>query len=72
VILTIFLVGLAISALIGALIGQVGGAIAFSLIWAIVGGIICLFIWAILTVSSFFGIPVLVIIAIIIIYKVVK
>ena len=44
---------------------QVGGV--FSLAWAIFGGVLLLFIWSVLTISDFFGIPLLVLFALIVV-----
>ena len=48
---------------------QVGAV--FALLWAIIGGLFLLFIWALLTISVFFGIPLLVLVALVIVIVVV-
>ena len=55
-------------ALTGALLTESKRIIlAFSIVAAIISGVLLLVIWAILTISQFFGIPLIVIIAIVII-----
>ena len=39
-------------------------------LWAIIGGLLLLFIWALLTISAFFGIPLLVLLALLLVIAV--
>lgn len=48
---------------------QVGDV--FALLWTIIGGLLLLFIWALLTISVFFGIPLLVLLALLFVVAVV-
>ena len=37
--------------------------VLFAVLWAIIGGLLLLFIWALLAISAFFGIPLLILLA---------
>jgi len=77
--LTVWLFGLPISYIFGwALVSEsyIGkkynikgymGGIAFAMSWFVVGGIFLIFLWAFFTISEFFAIPIIVLIALIIV-----
>lgn len=63
---TIFVIGLIIAFFLGLFLQSILASFIFMFLWICIGGPILLIIWAMITVSSYFGIPLLVIIAIII------
>lgn len=66
--LIIWLISCGLVYLFGILLtGEPFVAFVLLIIWAIVGGILLVLLWAILTISAFFGIPFIVVIAVVIV-----
>lgn len=64
--LTIFVIGLIIAFFLGLFLHDIAISIILMIIWIFLGGPVLLIIWAMITVSAYFGIPLLVVIAIVI------
>jgi len=64
--LIVFAIGLIIAFLLGLCLQSVLASFIFMFLWICIGGPILLIIWAMFTVSAYFGIPLLIIIAIVI------
>ena len=65
----IWLIGLGVSFAIGMIVsdGKLPIGLICLLVWALAGGVMLALIWAVFTISAFFGIPIVVVIALVII-----